>query len=41
LKLLRVNRSAVVVVQRHEEIIFFHQSQLPPGVERWTPGSIR
>ena len=41
LKLLRFNRSAVVVVQGNEEIIFFHQSRLPPGVERWTHGSIR
>jgi hypothetical protein len=41
LKLLRFNRPAIVVVQRNEKIIFFHQSQLPPGMERWTPGSIR
>ncbi len=41
LKLLRFNRSAVVVIQRNKEIIFFHQSRLPPGLERWTPGSIR
>jgi hypothetical protein len=41
LKVLRANRSTIVVVQGNDEIIFFHQSQLPPGVERWTPGSIR
>jgi hypothetical protein len=41
LKLLRLNRPPVVVVQRHEEVIFFHQSQLPRGLAWWTPGSIR
>ena len=41
LKLLRFNRSAVVVVQRNEEVVFFHQSQLPQGLACWTPGSIR
>jgi hypothetical protein len=41
LKLLRFNRPAVVVVQRNEEVIFFHRSRLPQGVERWTHGSIR
>ena len=29
LKLLRFKGSAVVVIQRNKEIIFFHQSQLP------------
>jgi hypothetical protein len=41
LKLLRFNLSAIVVVQGNEEVIFFHQSRPPQGVERWTPVSIR
>jgi len=41
LKRLRFHLSAVIVVQRHKEVIFFHQSRLPQGVERWTHGLIR
>ena len=41
LKLRQFNRPAVVVVQRHAEVIFFHQSQLPQGLAWWTPGSMR
>lgn len=41
LKLLRFNLPAVVVVEWNEEVIFFHQSRLLQGLERWTHGLIR
>jgi hypothetical protein len=41
LKLLGFNRPAIVVIQRNKKVIFFHQSQLPQGLECWTPGLIR
>src|SRR5215475_9918929 len=41
LKLPRFNGPAVVVIEGNEEVIFFHQSQLPQCVNRCTHGSTR
>lgn len=41
LKLPRFNRPAVIVIEGDKEVIFFHQSRLSQGVNRWTHGSTR
>ena len=38
LKLPRFTGPAVVVIEGDKEVIFFHQSQLPQGVNHWTHG---